>query len=145
MCHHWWLDECGTMLEWYWQGKTDVMERKRSEGHFLSCICGMNCDRVKYTGFCEWRSCFDRVCRVPCATAAGPSVSAGRRINKCLIWCLPGRPPARPPAPVFSRCVHDPCHTNPCAHVASDLWHELCTWVQWGEMQYHRVWSKWRK
>jgi hypothetical protein len=40
--------------------------------------------------------------------------------------------------------VHDRCHTNPCAHVASDLWHELCTWVQWDEMQYLRVWSKWR-
>jgi hypothetical protein len=46
------------------------------------------------------------VCWVPCATAAGPSVSAGVLTNASSDVC--------PPAPVFSRCVHDRCHTNPC-------------------------------
>jgi len=46
-------------------------------------------------------------CHVPCATAAGPSVSAGVLTNASSDVC--------PPAHVFSRCVHDRCHTNPCA------------------------------
>ena len=30
-----WMNECGAMVEWYWQGKTDVLEEKPVNVQFM--------------------------------------------------------------------------------------------------------------
>ena len=85
---------------------------------------------------CCWAKCSGRrinKCLVPCATAAGPSVPAGVLTNASSV-VTKVRASAR-------SCIQQVCARSMSHKSLLRIYDTNCA----REMQYHRVWSKWRK
>jgi hypothetical protein len=79
------------MLEWYWRWKTDVIGEKPIGGslvklHLWNKLRSRKINRVLWVTKLFWSCVLGAMCHCCWAKCSG-----SRRINKCLIWCLPAR------------------------------------------------------